>query len=203
MASLCSTESGAQPAGGVFKFPALGAPLCSPPAAPPIPQEPRGAPGLPDWLDSIDVSKPDLAALPDSKLVVLCINAGGLADKLHKLIALLFLVEPDVVLVQEVWTRFKPSSVGSTPYHAEVNELYDGGGLLTLIHVRHKGSERPQVKRGRHHLCVAVQATPKSVLSIANIHFPPEHTADQRHTVVQAVAAFAKKSPGVQILGET
>ena len=133
--------------------------------------------------------------------MVLCVNAGGLADKLHRLLALLYLVEPDVVIVQEVWTRFDPSSVGSTPFHAEVTEPYDGGGLLTLIHRRHTGAERPRVKRGRHHLCVAVRSTPKSTLSVANVHLPPRHTPDQRHIVVQAVAAFAKASPGIQVLG--
>ena len=84
MAALCSTESSAQPVDGVFEFPALGAPICSPPAAPPICPEPRGGRCLRDWLDSVGVSKLDLTSPSDSKLVVLSINEGGLADKLHK-----------------------------------------------------------------------------------------------------------------------
>ena len=111
---------------GVFEFPALGAPACFPPEPPPIPREPRGGRGLQDWLDSVGIPKLDLTTPPDSKLVVLCVNAGGLADKLHRLLALLYLVELDVVIVQEVWARFDPSSVGSTPFHAEVTEPYDG-----------------------------------------------------------------------------
>ena len=74
------------------------------------------------------------------------------------------------------------------------------GGLLTLVHRRHKGAERPRVKRGRHHLCFSVRATPKLVLSIANVHPPPKHSLDQRYAVVQAVAAFAKAPPGIQTL---
>ena len=191
-AALCSSASGALPVEGVFEFPALGVPQCSPPEAPTVVPDPPGSHGLRTWLDSLGVSKLDLSAPLDSQLVVLSVNAGGLADKLHRLMALLFHVEPDVVLIQEAWTRFDPASLSGAPFHVEVTEPYDGGGLITLIHRRHKGSGRPQVKRGRHHLCVSVQTTPKSVLSVSNVHLPPKHSMDQRHEVVQAVAAFAR-----------
>ena len=96
VAALCSSGSGAQPAERVFEFPALGAPLCFPPEAPPVAREPRGGQCL---RDSSGVSKLEMTTPLDSQLVILSVNAGGLAHKLHKLMPLLFHVEPDVVLV--------------------------------------------------------------------------------------------------------
>ena len=49
------------------------------------------------------LSKLDLSGAKDQECVVLTLNAGSLKGKLPRLLALLALVEPDVVCVQETW----------------------------------------------------------------------------------------------------
>ena len=57
-----------------------------------------------------------------------------------------------------------------------------------MVHRKHVGTSPPRIEKGAHYLCLTVQATPKAVLSIANVHLPPKHTPTQRHDTVGGVA---------------
>ena len=149
-ASLSTTTVGARPAGGVYLIPSLGAPRCAPPQPhPSIGRDVRWD-ALVECLQKEPLSKLDLSGAQDQECVVLTLNAGSLNGKLPRLLALLALVEPDVVCGQETWEAFEPSDQASLPFLVFTGPQFDGGGLLTLIHRRHAGPRPPSVLKERH-----------------------------------------------------
>ena len=55
-------------------------------------------------LEKLEVEVP-----PVSDCVVLSLNCGSLKSKVHRLVTLITLEQPDVVLVQELWPAFQLS----------------------------------------------------------------------------------------------
>ena len=107
---------GARPAGGVYLFPLLGAPRCAPPQRhPSIGRDVRWD-ALVECLRKEPLSKLNLLGAQGQEGVVLTLNAGSLKGKLPRLLALLALVEPDVVCVQETWEAFEPSDLAGLPF---------------------------------------------------------------------------------------
>ena len=101
------------------------------------------------------LTKLDVSVVENGECVVLPVNAGSLRGKLSRLIALITLVEPDVVCVQETWEGFESSDLAGLPYRVFASPQFDGGGLLTLIHRRHTGPRPPSLLRERHYLGVS------------------------------------------------
>ena len=73
------------------------------------------------------LTKLDLSGVQDEECVMLTMNAGSLRGKLLRLLALITLVEPNVVCVQETWEGFEPSDLAGLPYLGFTGPQFDGG----------------------------------------------------------------------------
>ena len=142
-AALCSKGIGGRLAKGVYHFPSLGVPRCTPPQQHPSVSKNDRWDALAACLREEPLTKLDLSGVHNEECVVRTVNAGSLRGKLLRLIALITLVGPDVVCVQETWEGFEPSDLAGLPYLVFVDPQFDGGGLLTLIHRRHAGPRPP------------------------------------------------------------
>ena len=132
----CSSGVGAKLAEGVFQFPALGDDRSSPLLIPREVVAERVWDPLVADLKAEPLSKLELSAVEDSVCVVMTLNCGSLTGKVPRLVALMTVVEPDVVCVQETWAGFDASELAGLPYAAFTGPKFDGGGLMTLVHRR-------------------------------------------------------------------
>ena len=135
-------------------------------------------------------------------IVVMSVNCCSVRLKLPKLVSLILFANPDVVCLQEVWANFDSRSLSVLPFFILSGDLFNGGGLATLVHRRlSHGKAKPEKDHLRHSLGISLRIAPHAVLTVLNCHFPPGTDNHVRNSHIKWCSEFAIGKPaGVKLL---
>ena len=118
------------------------------------------------------------------------VNCGTLEKKLHHLYWYLILAMPDAVCLQEVWTLMPEGWPNGLPYQQAASQLFRGGGLIILVHIRRTSKKKWKIEAKEHSLCVHINPGHPDSLAFATVHFPSRMHPEAQAKHCEAVANF-------------